>query len=529
MAGYHTHGAQTWGTIADQAAAAEATVPFYLADAPYQTDTTDTGLPSVAFDPRVVNVSLRYATAGARLGGRASFDGGAVEISDADGELRAALRRYGWAGRRAVVKVGARLQSDGSHFPYAQFRTLFDGYMGTPEHGGGRVRIPLRGIDRRLDQPLNSTVFAGTGGYEGGADLTGKPRCSAWGRPFNVPAVRLNNLNIYEVCHNAAILAAGLVVRDAMIRLDYEGDDADYATLAASSPASGYYRTCLALGLIKLGSDPTGEITVDFRTATELPGAVARDILTASGGVAASGLEPAGFTSVDTTYPYPIALWYGPDDAARIPQAMQDIVDTIEGIWGERADGRGFLALAAAPSGGWAAELTDADVIADSWQSRPLPESVDPAVWRALVGYQRAYRVQAIPNPNDLANLAEADLQALGKEYRYAIWADTDVQALHLDAKQLQVGGASAAVPVSAWATEAGAQAHADRLGALYGTAPRLADASVGPAGLLRALGNVVAMSMDSEGQARQLASVAGLAIESARARVDLVVLQEGT
>src|SRR5690606_29502373 len=69
-----------------------------------------------------------------------------------------------------------------------------------PEVGPERISIPLRDRQAELEVPLQDDLYAGTGGLEGTADLTDKPRPVALGDVRNVPAVLVDPARlIYQV------------------------------------------------------------------------------------------------------------------------------------------------------------------------------------------------------------------------------------------------------------------------------------------------------------------------------------------
>jgi len=95
-------------------------------------------------------------------------------------------------------------------------------------------------------------------------------------------------------------------------------------------------------------------------------------------GLASEQIEPAGFNSVDAVYPHPVGLWFGPEDEARLADAMQQLMDTVEGWWGPLPDGRVAMRLIAVPTGGGTDTLGEGQVV-EGFERGELPAQVAPA------------------------------------------------------------------------------------------------------------------------------------------------------
>jgi hypothetical protein len=90
---------------------------------------------------------------------------------------------------------------------------------------------------------------------------TGRLKPYAIGTFFNARPLLINaGLLIYQISCSSVRL---LTLKDGGDRLAFDGDDPDYATLAAATISAGHYRTCLALGLLRAGGRELLIFTVD--------------------------------------------------------------------------------------------------------------------------------------------------------------------------------------------------------------------------------------------------------------------------
>ncbi|MGH2173878.1 hypothetical protein ACQ1Z4_14290, partial [Enterococcus faecalis] len=85
-----------------------------------------------------------------------------------------------------------------------------------------------------------------------------------FGSPQNISPVLLVPASLIYQAHDGAMQSIDAVY-DRGAPLTGAGDVADYAALAAASVSSGQFKTCLALGLFKLGSAAAGTVTADVK------------------------------------------------------------------------------------------------------------------------------------------------------------------------------------------------------------------------------------------------------------------------
>lgn len=157
------------------------------------------------------------------------------------------LVNMAWGGRKVEIKAGRR------DWSYAQFSTILRGEVSGLSWDGSAINLALATRLAVLETPLARSYYAGTGGYEGPAELADKPRPLVFGRQRGVPMKRLDTaLELYQVAEQ---LSAILGLWDLASPVTDAGiDHDDYAALAAAIVAPGTFQTCLALGLIRAGS-----------------------------------------------------------------------------------------------------------------------------------------------------------------------------------------------------------------------------------------------------------------------------------
>lgn len=350
---------------------------------------------------------------------------------------------------------------------------LFAGLSGPWALSEATLDIPARDGSYWLERPLQSTLYAGTGLLEGGADLTGKPKPKARGGTnsypiLNVPAVLVDATHlIYQYSD-----APGTVVQV------YEGGNAgftagaDVADLYTGSTTAGTYRTNNARGLFQLGSTPTRTITADVTGQFASAGAqtsllnIARYLLAEDCALPSANLDTSSFTSLAATYPYTAGVWFDTN-----PVQCVDAVNTVLSAAGLqllplRSGVLSVMALRA-PSASYTARLDTTNIV--TLKARALPPQLYPPAFRAGAGYQRSYLVQT----SDISpSITAARKTLVATQDRTAMWVDTNVASNWKRPNDLlPVGGALQVL--------ADAQAVANAYGALWGVTRRLYDITV--------------------------------------------------
>lgn len=207
--------------------------------------------------------------------GEASVGVGELILENTDGAWDS-IRKWAFDGRRIdVFKLDSEAQEPDDD------NKFFSGVIVYAQIGVNQVSIYVKNRLEMLTPLIQASTFAGTNqgylGLEGTeADLKGKTKPMLWGTCLNVPLVPINKIQQMYACNydkdgNLAPIAKVFNVADKGGVLLYAGDceelGVDYGSIAGSlydaQVADGFYMTCLAKGVIKVGSTPKGDLTAD--------------------------------------------------------------------------------------------------------------------------------------------------------------------------------------------------------------------------------------------------------------------------
>ncbi|MEN2980257.1 hypothetical protein P7L78_26400 [Tistrella bauzanensis] len=393
---------------------------------------------------------------------RASVELGRIELAAADGALDDVPERYDIGGRQVIVRA---LHRDLSGWRHSASALLVDALGTAWEADRQALTLTVEGQAAWAGKPLQSRLYAGTGGPEGGEDLAGKPLPVTFGRVRNVEPILVDPIGIYQVHHRA--MRALLAARDkgfdvAPSSLDYPS----FTALKGAAVPAGTYATCLSGGYLRLGTyPPVGVVTVDADGdavggwAATTADVVLR-LLVDHAAVALSRIDLDAVAALAVAAPGVIG-WHQGTDAATVGDVLDRITRAAAAWWG--SDGRGVvevgrLALPRATPD----YLLDQTIILETPERLDLPDSIAQPSWRRRVGWRRNWR------PQTAAELPEAPIEPaqprefLSEEWRLATAVNTSLLADRLRA-------IDAGVIEAAYDQQADAQALADHLLALYG------------------------------------------------------------
>ncbi|MDR3538240.1 MAG: hypothetical protein P4L71_17225 [Acetobacteraceae bacterium] len=388
------------------------------------------------------------------------------------------------------------------------------------------LQVPLRDATYWLDGPLQTTLYAGTGGYEGAASLAGQPKPKARGGTAAHPIC-----NVTPVLIDAAALIYQYTDGPGTVVNLYEGaaltivSAGDTTNLYAGSTAAGHYRTDNSRGLFQLGSPPASgyAITCDVTGAFPLAGAqttlmaIARYLMTEDLGLPVANIDLAAVAAADAAYPYTAGVWFAPQ-AVTASVALAQLYSSIGAKLVPQRDGTlgTFVLRALTGSETPAASLDITNIV--SLTPQPLPASLTPPPYRIRVGYQHNNAVQT--TGINTATATSTQQQFVAAADRYGVWISTTIQAAY--------GRPNDPDPlVGALLVQADAQAVANALGALWGAAPRTYDVEVPLAvGVGLDIGDVVSVTYPSAGlRAGRLGQVVGDSFTSTAATITVRVL----
>lgn len=469
-------------------------------DSGYRTRPTDT--PAVAVFPArmaeafAIDRRINLDPGGAGL----SASWGRVSLSNARGIYDNIAGTQNSDGRPVRIYAGQRtLDASRGLFldpPFASLTPLFQGVAQPWALSESTLDIPFRDATYWAERPLQSTVYAGTGGYDGGADILGLPKPKTRGGTASYPVrdvrpVLIDAANrIYQYTD-----AAGSVVAL------YEGGDtnipfsANTTNLYAGSTPAGQYRTDNSRGLFQLGSSPVRTITVDVTGEFPTAGAVsslasiARYLLAEDMQMPAGNIATAAFSALAAAFPYPAGAYFGATPIAGTDALAYLLAGAGFKLVPLRSGALSIMALRDVSAAVPVAAIGPAE--AASCTPLPLPASVSPPAYRIRVGYQRNYAPALVDVSPAVTSMTRKSF--LANEYRYAGWAGGAVLLAYRRPNDPDPIGGALLVP-------ADAQAAADGIGALWGVRRRLYAVSC-PAttALAREIGDVIRLTWPAD------------------------------
>lgn len=390
------------GMLNQAPGASDSSETLRASDAGYRTRSTDpagvqvyppTMLAAFAIDRRL-NLDPAKPAAAAAWGAISLANGtrrydGLVASRNSDGR---AIRVYAgtktWDAARGYLTDPA----------YAGLSLLFSGISAPWMLNEASLDIPLRDATYWIERPLQQTVYGGTGGYDGTAQMAGMPKPKARGGTasypiLNVTPVQIDPVNrIYQYSDGPGTVVT-LYEGGAPV-FTYAGDTTN---LYAGSTPAGQYRTDNSRGLFQLGSTPVRQITCDVTGAFPVAGAksslfdIARYVLSEDLALPSGNLDVASFTAAAAAYPYIAGIYWGPvvtDGAAAIGQLMASAAAALVPL---RSGLLSALVLRAPPPTASTA-LTAAQIV--SMTPRDLPAPLAPPPYRWRIGYAANNTVQ---------------------------------------------------------------------------------------------------------------------------------------
>ncbi|KQT13996.1 hypothetical protein ASG40_19410 [Methylobacterium sp. Leaf399] len=292
-------------TVELQAHDGSGVVSLYAASDRYNTGPTDTPADK-HFSPRLKEPASfeRALFSGGAGQGTPTVGFGEIVIINADGVLDA-WADYAFDGRPCVVKA---VEPGGT---YASAMVLVRGRIESVDVTDVFRTIRLRLYDPLidLDRPLLTTAYAGTTnaagqGAEGTSDLAATLKPRIYGVVWNIAPT---NVNPFELIYQASDRPAfSIIAYDGGLALTNAGDTATLAALTAATIPAGSYRTCLALGLIRLGGTPARAVTADVvagAAAANRSSARIVQAMLADAGVPAGSIDTASFDALHTAAP----------------------------------------------------------------------------------------------------------------------------------------------------------------------------------------------------------------------------------
>lgn len=334
----------------------------------------------------------------AGIGGRVALGIAEVEVFNADRALDAAISRGVADGRAAWVRVVPVTDTQAGNFGAAlgdatlAFRGIVQRVEGSAHQ---RARIAITDASERLATPLQNERFAGTGGLEGPATLTGRPKPIALGFRFNITPVPLGNIDLGDGALPTYAVHWRAVQEITTVRI--RGVE---QVAVGAAPGVGEFREWPDDGAFQLGSTPDGAVTCDVEGdnvggyVASTSGVIRRLVQTVGPRLADNELQVASFDFAETDIPGAVGLWRGADETT----AAAAIDELLAGCGAILCGARdGTLRLVDPLAEGEAQFALDTGTILDL---EPLPM---PAALRPL---PREVTVDWAPNATVLTDLA---------------------------------------------------------------------------------------------------------------------------
>lgn len=275
------------------------------------------------------------------------FFGGdfAGRIETPTGTFTAALSAIPHAGdlRFAGASVTIWESELGSNL-LGNLATRFKGRISTePSTERAIVSFSIRPDDAWLDKPLLKT-FAGTGGIEGPDDLEGAVKPLLLGACRFAPGTLIDSVDLVYCVSGHGPVAGVTAVYDRVVSLGASsGDFADLAALLAATIPEGSWGTCNALGLVRLGAPPDGQISFDVSGDNKegfarRPGEIISRIASLAGGTVVG----ENLSALDDARPWNLTLALISQTTAR--EVIQQLADSVCAVAGVSHLGHLFVA-----------------------------------------------------------------------------------------------------------------------------------------------------------------------------------------
>lgn len=356
------------------------------------------------------------------MGRRVNLEIGAIEIINQEGEFDQLPVQYAIDGRRVQVLIGV----DG--YTYDEFFPIFMGRAVSWTAMVDNLLVEVRDESYQLDKPLQLTLYAGTGGAEGTTQNEGKPKPKCFGNVHNLSPVMIDPANLVFQFHDRDAQAVDEVY-DQGARITPEGDDyASYTALVGATIASGKFATCLAEGMFRLGSSPSGLITCDVRgdadaTYTDNAGAIAKRIMKDFGSLSDSDFDSGSWDNFTNDITGPIGIYF--PDPILISEAVSQIMSGCAAWWGASISGLFQAQRLQPPDGANVSKAFYEYDVLDMERVHP-PQGAFPPRHRQRVGYGKNWTVQ---RGEDLAGSVSDDRrQFLRDAYRVVSTFDDNVR-----------------------------------------------------------------------------------------------------
>lgn len=402
-------------------------ITLYFSGEGFITEPTDTPA-NTLFEPRLVEpISFsRSMFSSGRIGGYSVPGFGELILTNADGGLDD-FATYAWDGRSVEVKVG----EDGAEYQY--YFTIFTGQSRTVEFDDLFIRVILRDDQNDFDIDYPETLYAGTGGNEGSAELAGQAKPHCYGQVHNIEPVLVDATNYVYQVHDGAIQAIDAVY-DAGVLLTLTTD----------------YTVDLSNGRFTLVSAPNGVITADVKgskpsgTYISTVADIIKHLVEEHAGFTyPDDFDTASFTALNTANSSTVGVY--DRETTNLFNILDRLINSIGGFYGFDRDGKFHVGRVELPTGTAAVEFDSTNIIEVTRLASAVPN------YQVRVNYNKNYRVMSESDFDPSISAANRD--ALLRDWTVEIAQDTNVLTPYPNSSALIVD--TLLVGSSAAATEA--------------------------------------------------------------------------
>lgn len=325
------------------------------------------GLGSAPF-PSFGNVTLAFETDSVQIS-----DGNTIDLTGLE-----------YDGRKITVHMGDPTGA------FADFGVLFKGRLEDVTWDDTKFNLILADPGIMFDKVIQETVFAGTGGVEGGSDLKDEVKPLLFGERINIAPILTDAADRIYVIHDSSVNSIDNVF-DRGVVLTNAGDITALSLPALENwtPEGGKYVTDLAQGAFRLGATPDGPVTVDAKgddTATYINkiADIAQRIIENRTDLATADIDTSAVTTFNTDRPGVAGIYI--DSQANVQAVLSSLVGQVGGTWYFADDGKWTILVPKFAAS--QATISEHDIVSIGRRNTANP------VWRIKVGYNEMGVVQ---------------------------------------------------------------------------------------------------------------------------------------
>lgn len=459
-------GSTPWGALSLLSSSEADTGTVRVSDIGYRTESPVIPYPPLLMDGFSVDARIPLSPAQTGI----VYGYGSLSIVNAGRQYDALVNVWNMDARRITIKYGVKIWDDTRGVfidPISDdLLTVFTGIGGQWELSEFTLDIPLRDASYWLDRPIQRAAYAGTGTYEGDAELKGTLKPKTRGVAFNVPLTLIDRVNyIYQ--YNDARGEVTTLYEGAATTITFQANTTD---LYSGSTDPGKYRTDNSRGLLQLGSSPADNAAITADVIGHFPSAAAQTIaanivrfmLIEDIGLPSDYMDVDTFTTAATDYPYQAGWYWGPNDQIDGATAVGVCLASFGARVVPATSGelKCFVLQAVGISESPVASFGPAQILESGVKPRPMAADINPPTWRVRCAYQHNYTIQ---NSGILGSASDTRRQFVQTADRFAVWSNEGISDAYANANDLPPFGGGLT-------SEADAQEVADRTGALFGT-----------------------------------------------------------